>query len=104
MGAGPEQQAQQVAAAILKAAAFDKRSMALPCAQQLLPSKAPQSVDVVVVGAGLLGMYAATRIAQSGLSVVILERRNVVGGIWSMYANSTSQVRFWTRRRSLSHV
>ena len=37
-------------------------------------------VDVVVVGAGPAGMSAATRAAHAGLSVVLLDEQNAVGG------------------------
>jgi len=72
-------------------AVFDKRGM-VGAARPLLPSPQPEAFDVVVVGSGLLGMYAAAKIAEAGMTVTVLERRNVTGGIWSMYANSTSQV------------
>ena len=39
-----------------------------------------ESVDVVVVGAGPAGMSAATRAARSGLSVVLLDEQDTVGG------------------------
>ena len=40
----------------------------------------PTQVDVVVIGAGLSGLAAARRIQQSGLSVVVLESSDAVGG------------------------
>ncbi|RDV00747.1 NAD(P)/FAD-dependent oxidoreductase [Trinickia dinghuensis] len=39
-----------------------------------------ESVDVVVVGAGPAGMSAATRAARAGLSVVLLDEQDAVGG------------------------
>ena len=52
----------------------------------------PARVDVVVVGAGVCGLIAARAAQKRGLTVAVLERRNVVGGIWSSVANSSSQV------------
>src|SRR3954465_14338179 len=40
----------------------------------------PARADVVVVGAGHNGLVAATLLARSGLSVVVVERDVVVGG------------------------
>ena len=40
----------------------------------------PTQVDVVVIGAGLSGLAAARQIQQSGLSVVVLEASDGVGG------------------------
>lgn len=39
-----------------------------------------ESVDVVVVGAGLSGLQAALDVQNSGLSCVVLEARDRVGG------------------------
>ena len=65
---------------------FDKRSLVIP------RSTVPATVDVVVIGAGLLGMLTAHRCTSAGFTVAVLEQRPMVGGIWSMYANGTSQV------------
>ncbi len=55
-------------------------------------SMPPDMVDVVIVGAGVTGLYAANRLLENNISFCVLEKRDIVGGIWSEYANSTSQV------------
>jgi monoamine oxidase len=45
-----------------------------------LQGSLPKKVDVVVVGAGLSGLVAARRVAQSGRSVLLVEARRRVGG------------------------
>ncbi|MGB5424540.1 MAG: FAD-dependent oxidoreductase [Desulfobacterales bacterium] len=56
------------------------------------PGSLPSKIDVAIVGAGITGLYAASRLMEAGISFCILEKRDIVGGIWSMYANSTSRV------------
>ncbi len=56
------------------------------------PSPLPESVDVLIVGGGIIGLYAANRLAEKGISYCVIEKEDIIGGIWSMYANSTSQV------------
>jgi hypothetical protein len=52
----------------------------------------PTKIDVTIIGAGVTGLYAANKLKEKGISFCILEKRDMIGGIWSMYANSTSQV------------
>ncbi len=52
----------------------------------------PKTVDVIIVGAGVTGLYAAKRLLKNNISFCLVEKRDSVGGIWSQYANSTSQV------------
>ena len=49
-----------------------------------------RKVDVIVIGAGLGGLAAATQLARKGLSVLMLERHNVPGG----YATSFVRGRY----------
>lgn len=56
------------------------------------PHSLPTSVDVLIVGAGITGLYAAQRIRQKNLSFCIVDKRDMIGGIWSQYANITSLV------------
>lgn len=52
----------------------------------------PEAVDVLIVGAGVTGLYVGRRLTEEGLSFCILEQDDRVGGIWSKFANAHSQV------------
>lgn len=52
----------------------------------------PDATDVAIVGGGITGLYVAGRLKDAGISAVVLEKRDMFGGIWSSYANFTSQV------------
>ncbi len=52
----------------------------------------PVETDVLIVGAGVTGLLAASELEKKGLSFCIAEKSEKVGGIWSSYANITSQV------------
>lgn len=41
-----------------------------------------KSYDVVVVGAGIAGIYCAYKLKKMGLSFIVLEAGNGVGGTW----------------------
>src|SRR5258705_4917901 len=43
-------------------------------------SSLPSSVDVAIIGAGAAGLGAANTLKNSGLSTIVLEARNRVGG------------------------
>jgi monoamine oxidase len=45
-----------------------------------LQGRLPREVDVVVVGAGIAGLVAARDVARAGLSVLVVEARDRVGG------------------------
>jgi len=77
-----------VSRTMLNGTGFDRRTLAIGAN----PKPLPDQTTVVVIGGGLLGMVAAQRLLARGHEVIILEQRTLVGGIWSMHANSTSQV------------
>ena len=52
----------------------------------------PTSVDVLIVGAGITGLYAAGRLRDRNMSFCVVDKKEKIGGIWSEYANRTSQV------------
>lgn len=52
----------------------------------------PETTDVVVVGAGIAGIYQAMSLAKAGKSIVCLDRHNAIGGVWEYYGNDCSRV------------
>ncbi len=66
---------------------FDKSRLALKNEAEL-----PEQADVVIIGGGITGLYAANRLAEQKISFCVIEQQEIVGGIWSHYANTTSQV------------
>mmetsp|Transcript_96841 Transcript_96841/g.202341 ORF Transcript_96841/g.202341 Transcript_96841/m.202341 type:complete len:845 (-) Transcript_96841:678-3212(-) len=52
----------------------------------------PEEVDVIVVGAGIAGIYQANELAGSGLNVLCLDRYHEIGGVWNYYGNDYSKV------------
>jgi hypothetical protein len=52
----------------------------------------PDAVDVFIVGAGVTGLFAARQLQQHNISCCVVDQRDRIGGIWSQYANTTSQV------------
>ena len=52
----------------------------------------PNYVDVIIVGAGITGLYAANKLQENNISFCVVDKRDIIGGIWSKYANTTSQV------------
>ncbi|MEX1329280.1 MAG: FAD-dependent oxidoreductase [Desulfobacterales bacterium] len=66
---------------------FDYQKLKLE-SNKMLPDK----VDVVIVGAGVTGIYAANKLLENKISFCIVDKKDIIGGIWSEYANSTSQV------------
>ncbi len=56
------------------------------------PAPLPSHVDVLVVGAGVTGLYAANKLRDGNRTFCVVEKSDIVGGIWSRFANTTSQV------------
>mmetsp|Transcript_16962 Transcript_16962/g.48431 ORF Transcript_16962/g.48431 Transcript_16962/m.48431 type:complete len:927 (-) Transcript_16962:60-2840(-) len=52
----------------------------------------PEEVDVLIVGAGIAGIMGAKVAAETGKSVVVVDRYRTIGGIWMFYANNFSRV------------
>src|SRR5919198_1497747 len=50
-------------------------------------SSLPSNVDVAIIGAGAAGLGAANALGDSGLSVIVLEARDRIGGrAWTIQA------------------
>src|SRR6478752_8026442 len=62
------------------------------------PGAGTQSVDLVVLGAGISGLTAARRAAASGLSVLVLEPEDQVGGRSASFDIAGLQVDVGARR------
>jgi len=72
---------------------FDKRVLSsLGAPLKIEDGNKKQTCDVIVVGAGVLGLYAATRIARSGRNVIVLEKNAT---LWAEFGHTirTAQVR-----------
>lgn len=67
--------------------AFDKSKLKIENSGFL-----PNYVDVIIVGAGITGLYAANKLLENNISFCVIDKRDIIGGIWSKYANITSQV------------
>ncbi|KAJ9292079.1 hypothetical protein DTO021C3_519 [Paecilomyces variotii] len=70
--------------------------IALPKKSSIPPALIPaaqRAVDVVIIGAGLAGLSAAHDITRAGLSCILLEARDRVGGkTWSQSINGSNAV------------
>ena len=61
-----------------------------------------QEFDVVIVGAGLSGLTAATRLSQAGKSVCIAEARQRIGGrIHTVSGNDLGPTWFWGHQQNI---
>jgi len=52
----------------------------------------PEEVDVLVVGAGVTGLYQAAQFKDDGRSVLMVDRVDGIGGVWYMHGNDYSRV------------
>lgn len=77
----------EIAALAQTALLFDKTRLSI-----VNQSTMPKKVDVLIVGGGITGLFAADQLRKKNLSFCIAEKEEKVGGIWSKYANITSQV------------
>ena len=86
-GQDPQHAERTIAEYAQKQFVFDRGELKIST-DKLLPEK----VDVVVVGAGVTGLYTAGRLSKSNISFLVVDQSDIIGGIWSNYANATSQV------------
>ena len=52
----------------------------------------PEKADVVVVGGGLVGLWAAGSFQSAGAETACLEKSSRLGGVWRWYGNPFSRV------------
>lgn len=72
---------------------FEIEAVAVPSSLPAENHDLKKSVDVIVVGAGLSGLEAARNLQGAGLSVLVLEARDRVGGkTWSQNTDGRSKV------------
>ena len=60
--------------------------------RQIFRGRYPLEINTVVIGAGITGLHAAQQFLLNGNAVVLLERSNTIGGVWSSQANRWSRV------------
>jgi hypothetical protein len=66
---------------------FDNRKLKISGNKPL-----PKQIDVVIIGAGVTGLYAADQLSKNNISYCVIDKEDIIGGIWSKYANTASQV------------
>ncbi|MFE9722752.1 SDR family NAD(P)-dependent oxidoreductase [Streptomyces sp. NPDC005794] len=70
--------------------ATQKPASRTPAASQT--SVSPLRLPVLVIGAGLGGIGFARRLERLGIAVIVMEKQDRVGGVWSSLANADSRV------------
>lgn len=56
------------------------------------PERAPPSLPVLVIGAGIGGLSFARQLERNGLSIVVIEKNDWAGGVWKNLANDDSKL------------